>query len=98
MGDQEDQIKGIERFQNKLQIVEGIGKKNLKQIHVTMLTFNASQEDMEIIESAFRRVGDCFTDITSEGPFIIGFKGLEVGDGEEPQVIFNWPPKATKVT
>ena len=25
-------------------------------------------------------------DITREGPFIIGFKGLEVDDGEEPTV------------
>ena len=28
----------------------------------------------------------CFMVITGEGPFIIGFKGLEQGDGEEPPV------------
>ena len=50
-----------------------------------MLTLKATQEEMENIESAFRRAGDRFTDVTGEGPFIIGFKGLEVGDGEEPQ-------------
>ena len=68
-----------------LENVEGIGKKkNLKKLHVTLMTLNASQEEMETIETAFRRAGDRFSDITGEGQFLIVFKGLEVGDGEEP--------------
>ena len=58
-------------------------KKNLKKLHVTMMTLNATQEELAAIESGFRRAGDRFTDITGEGPFIIGFRGLEQGDGEE---------------
>ena len=67
--------------------MEGIGKKkNLKKLHVTLMTLNVSQEETEMIEAAFRRVGDKFTEITGEGTFLIGFKGLEVGDGEQPPV------------
>merc|ERR1712215_646584 len=66
----------------------GIGeKKNLKKLHVTLMTLNASQEEMEMMETAFRSAGDRFTEITGEGAFLIGFKGLEVGDGEHPPVL-----------
>ena len=41
---------------------------------------------METIETASRRAGDRFSDITGESPFLIGFKGLEVGNGEEHPV------------
>merc|ERR1712215_217809 len=65
----------------------GIGEKNnLKKLHVTLKTLNASHEEMEMMEIAFRKAGDRFTEITGEGAFLIGFKGLEVGDGEQPPV------------
>ena len=65
IGDQEEQTKGIEKLQNMLENVEGIGKrKNLKKLHVTLMTLNASQEEMEMMETAFRRAGDRFTEIT----------------------------------
>ena len=84
-GNHDEQLKGIEKFQNMLQNVEGIGKKkNLKKMHVTMMTLNATQEEPAAILSGFRHAGDRFTYITGEGPFIIGFRGLEQGDGEEP--------------
>merc|ERR1712236_185172 len=47
---------------------------------------NASQEEMEMMEIAFRRAGNRFTEITGECAFLIGFKGLEVGNGEQPPV------------
>merc|ERR1711895_147251 len=87
VGDDEEQTKGIEKLQNMLENVEGIGKKkNLKKLHVTLMTLNASQEEMEMMDTAFRRAGDRFTEITGEGAFLIGFEGLEVGDGEQPPV------------
>ena len=52
-----------------------------------MMNLNATtQAALEAIESAFRRAGDCFTDITGEGTFIIGFTSLKQGNGEEPPI------------
>merc|ERR1712215_97899 len=79
VGDDEEQTKGIEKLQNMLENVKGIGKKkNLKKLHVTLMTLNASQEETEMMDAAFKRAGDKFTEITGEGAFLIGFKGLEV--------------------
>merc|ERR1712215_594521 len=81
VGGDEEQTKGIENLQNMLENVEGIGKKkNLKKLHVTLMTLNVSQQETEMVEAGFRRAGDKFTEITGEGAFLLGFKGLEVGD------------------
>ena len=54
------------------------------------MTLNASQEETEMMEAAFKIAGDKFTEITGEGAFLIGFKGLEVGDGEQPPCSSRW--------
>ena len=83
IGNQEEQLKGIEKFQNMLQNIQGIGeKKSLKKMHVTMMTLNATQEELAALEFGFKLAGDRYSDVTGEGPFIIGFRGLEQGDGE----------------
>ena len=44
LGSQEE-LKGIEKFQNMLQNVLGIGeKKKTQKMHVTMMTLHGSQE------------------------------------------------------
>merc|ERR1712236_176242 len=61
IGDQEEQTKRIEKLQNMLENVEGIGKrKNLKKLHVTLMTLNATQEETDMMEAAFRRASDRF--------------------------------------
>ena len=52
-----------------------------------MMTLNATQEELAALEFGFKRAGDRFSDITGEGPFIIGFRGLEQGDGEGHPVL-----------
>ena len=41
------------------------------------MTLNATQEELAALES----------DFTGEGPFIIGFRGLEQGDGVKHQIL-----------
>ena len=68
---------GVPKIQNMLENVKGVGKKkNLTKLHVTLMTLNVSQEETEMVEAGFRRAGDKFTEITGEGAFLLGFKGL----------------------
>ena len=73
MGSQKGQVKGIEKIQSILRSTEGTEKKeNLEKLHINKMTLTAmTQEELEAMKSAFRRAGDCFTDITGKGPFII---------------------------
>ena len=76
-GNQEEQLKGIEKFQNMLQNVEGIGeKKNLKKMHVTMMTLNATQEELAALEFGFKRAGDRFTDVLVKDPSSLALEAL----------------------
>ena len=38
---------------------------------------------MEETGQKFHRIGEKFTDVTGAGPFLINFRGLEMGDGSE---------------
>ena len=91
IGDDEEQTKGLEKLQNMSENVKGIGKKkNLKKLHITLMTLNVSQEETEMVEASFRRAGDKFTEATGEGAFLLGLKGFEVRDGEHPQCLSRW--------
>ena len=50
------------------------------------MTLNVSPEEKEMVEASFTRAGDKFTEATGEGAFMLGLKGFEVGDGEQPPV------------
>ena len=63
VGDDEEQTRGLEKLQNRLEEVEGIGKKkNLKKLHITLMTLNVSPEEREMVEASFTRAGDKFTE------------------------------------
>ena len=82
LGEQQE-LKGIEKFQDTLQSVLGIGERKKKEkMQVTILCVHADPEEVAAIELGFKRAGDRFTDITGKSPFIINFRGLDQGDGE----------------
>ena len=77
----------MEKLQDKLGEIQGIGrKKNLKKLHITLMTLKVNPEEREAVESSFTKVGEKFSEITGKGGFLLGLKGLEVGDGELPPV------------
>ena len=62
VGDDEEQTKGLEKLQNRLEEIEGIGrKKNLKKLHITLMTLNVTAEEREMVEASFIRAGEKFT-------------------------------------
>ena len=87
IGDDEEQTKSMEKLQNKLGEIQGIGrKKNLKKLHITLMTLRIKPEEREAVEASFTRVGEKFSEITGKGGYMLGLEGLEVGDGEHPPV------------
>ena len=67
--------------------IEGIGrKKNLKKLHITLMTLNVTAEEREMVEASFIRAGEKFTEATGEGGYMLGLKEFEVGDGEQAPV------------
>ena len=82
IGDDEEQTRSMEKFQDKLWEIQGIGrKKNLKKLHITLMTLKVNPEEREAVETSFKKVGDKFSEITGNGGYMLGLKGLEVGDG-----------------
>ena len=74
----------IRKYQEKLEGVPDIGKaKNPKKMHVTLGCLRVEEGEVEETEGKFRRIGEKFTDVTGAGPFLINFRGLEMGDGSE---------------
>ena len=51
------------------------------------MTLRVNPEEREMVEASFTRVGEKFTKITGKGGYMLGLKGLEVGDGENPPVL-----------
>ena len=59
VGDDEEQTEALEKLQNKLGEIQGIGrKKNLKKLHITLMTLRVNPEEREMVEASFIRVGD----------------------------------------
>ena len=52
-------------------------------MHVTLGCIRVDEGEVEETEQKFRRIGEKFTDVTGAGPFLINFRGLEMGDGSE---------------
>ena len=50
------------------------------------MTLNVTAEEREMVEASFIRAGKKFTEIIGEGEYMLGLKGFEVGDGEQPPV------------
>ena len=50
------------------------------------MTLKVAPKEREMVEAYFIRVGEKFTEITGKGGYMLGLKGLEVGDGEQPPV------------
>ena len=87
IGEDDEQLKSIKKLQDKLVEIPGVGsKKNPSKFHITLMTLKVNPEEKEAVETSFKKVGEKFTEITGEGGFLVGFRGLEVGDGEHPPV------------
>ena len=52
-------------------------------MHVTLACLHVAEGEVEETEAKFRQIGEKFSDITKAGPFLINFRGLEMGDGSE---------------
>ena len=77
----------MEKLQDKLGEIPGMGKKkNLKKLHITLMTLKVNPEEKEAVETSFKKVGEKFTEITGEGGFLVGLRGHEIGDSEVPPV------------
>ena len=50
---------------------------------MTLGCLRVDEGEVEETEQKFHRIGEKFTDVTGAGPFLINFRGLEMGDGSE---------------
>ena len=74
----------IRKYQETLEGIPEIGKaKKTHKMHVTLVCLCVDKGEVEETEQKFHRIGDKFTDVTGAGPFLINFRGLEMGDGSE---------------
>ena len=73
IGDDEEQTESMEKLQSKLSEIQGIGrKKNLKKLHIPLMTLRINPEEREAVEASFTRVGEKFSEITGKGGYILG--------------------------
>ena len=70
----------IRKYQETLESIPEIGKpKKTQKMHVTLACLCVSEGEVEETEQKFHLIGDKFTDVTGAGPFLINFRGLEMG-------------------
>ena len=61
----EHELKEIEKYQETLKCISGIGERKKKEkMHVTMLCISAGPDEVAEIEHGFQRPGDKFSHIT----------------------------------
>ena len=58
----------------------------MAKLHITMMCIHIEAQEQEEIERKFKRAGDRFTDLAGEGGFLVGFKGLDIGDGDSKAI------------